>query len=658
MKALLLVFFFGLFAKPAFSVDSLSLLSPDKTIRLTVYTRPQLTYSVAKNGVLLMQKSSIDLQLAGRQVLSNDLRLSKALFTSSKETIVSPVPEKRREINNAYSQLSLQFRQPFAVQFRVYNDGVAYRFLTRFKDSITVLNEVAQFALSPGTEVLFANVCKRQDADQYHTSFESLYTTKAIDTLPTTMLAFSPVLVGMEKETKIAITESDLEDYPGMFITKDAGARLKGVFAPYPLEETVQQNGEFLQPVVSKRAAFLAKTKGTRSFPWRVLLIGEDKELPASDLVYRLASPSRIADVSWIRPGQCTDEWIIGINLFGVPFKAGINTATYKYYIDFAKQFGLERIMLDAGWSNYNNLFEVTPTLNMDSLLQYARQKGIDISLWTQSLTLDRQLDSALAQFQRWGVNFIMTDFMDRDDQKMVNFYHRVAKACAEHKIMVMFHGAYPPKGLNRTWPNVLTTEGVLGSEYNIWSSDPTPEHDVTLPFTRMLAGPMDYEPGILDNATKAQFRPIEKKVMSQGTRCHQLAMFVVYDSPLQVFSGNPSQGYQEPSFMQLLGSIPTTWDETIILEAKVADYIITARRKGSDWFVAGMTDWTGRSFTLPLPFLDNGRYEAVLCRDGSNADQAPSDYWLETSLVDKVARQKLTMAPGGGFLLRLRKQN
>ncbi len=466
------------------------------------------------------------------------------------------------------------------------------------------------------------------------------------------------MLVGTDKEVKIAITESDLEDYPGMFLAGTGDNSLRGSLAPYPLATRLTEGGEFSQVLVTKRASYIARTKGSRSLPWRVLMIAaEDKELPGNDLVYRLASPSKVADPSWVNPGKATDEWIIGINLFNVPFKAGVNTATYKYYIDFAKQFGFQRIMMDAGWSDYKDLLKVIPDISMDTLVTYAKSNGIKISMWTLCSTLDRQLDSALDQFNKWGVDFIMTDFMDRDDQPMVNFYSRVAKACAAHKIMIMFHGAYAPKGFNRTWPNAITREGVLGSEYNIWSEKPTPEHDVTLPFTRMLAGPFDYEPGILDNATKEQFKAINKKVMSQGTRCHQLAMFVVYDSPIQIFSGNPSQGMMEPAFMKLLGEIPTTWDATKILEAKVSDYIITARKKGNDWYIGGMTDWTLRDFVLPMDFLNDGVYEATLCADGVNANNYPSDYSIQEFTVDSKIPVNIKMAPGGGFVLRLSKK-
>ena len=654
--SILLIIFFNHFAA-VYAADSIVVHSPDKKVSVSVYYKDKITYTINYGEETILQPSLIDLVLENGQQLSDDLKLQKKSITSHNEKIISPVPEKRKVLINNYNELTLQFRQPFTILFRVYNDGVAYRIITRFKDSITIKNEVALFNFSSNKKVLLPIVEPRKDEDRFHTSFEELYHLRSIDSLSDSIIAYSPALVGAGNEIKIGITESDLEDYPGMFLGRTNSSSLQGVFAPYPLAEKMT-HGEFPQAVVTKRADFIAKVKGRRHLPWRVLMIAkEDKELPSNDLVYRLASPSKLKDVSWVHPGKGTDEWIIGINLFNIPFKSGINTASYKYYIDFAKRFGFQRIMMDAGWSNYKNLFDINPAINMDTLSAYAKSKNIKISMWTLCSTLDRQLDSALTQFNKWGVDFIMTDFMDRDDQKMVDFYTRIAKACAEHKIMIMFHGAYAPKGFNRTWPNAITREGVLGSEYNIWSDKPSPEHDVTLPFTRMLAGPMDYEPGLLDNATKGQFRPIDKKVMSQGTRSHQLAMFVVYDNPMQIFSGNPSQGLLEPEFMNLLGSIPTTWDETKILDARVSEYIITARKKDNDWYIGGMTDWTSREFTLPLDFLNDGSYDAELCMDGVNADSYASDYIIKKFIVRKGEPLKIKMAQGGGFVLRLVKK-
>ena len=656
MKILISGLFFFQFVNHLWAADSLAVSSPDKKIDVIVYYKNQLSYAIKYQGNTILLPSYIDLQLLNGKDLSDDLHVIKKSIRSFDGKIISPVPEKRTDIPDIYNELTLQFKEPFTLLLRVYNDGVAYRIVSRFKDSIFIKNEVAEFNFPPNKKVLLPLFQPRED-DPFITSFEELYQLKQIDSLTEKSMAFSPVLVGDSIDVKIAITESDLDDYPGMFLRGTNRNALQGVFAPYPLEEKFTK-GEFPQALVAKRADYIAKTPGSRNFPWRVLMIAaNDKELPSNDIVYRLAAPSKLNDVSWVHPGKCTDEWIIGINLFNVPFKSGVNTASYKYYIDFAKRFGFDRIMMDAGWSSYTNLFDINPAINMDSITAYARSKNIRISMWTLCSTLDKQLDSALDQFNKWGVDFIMTDFMDRDDQVMVNFYRRVAKACADHKIMIMFHGAYPPKGFNRTWPNAITRESVLGSEYNIWSDKPTPEHDVTLPFTRMLAGSLDYEPGILDNATKEQFRPIGQKVMSQGTRCHQLAMFVVYDSPLQIFSGNPSQGYLEPPFMELVGSLPTTWDETKILEAKVSDYIITARRKGNDWYIAGMTDWTAREFKLQLDFLNEGIYKAELCADGVNAATYPSDYLIRTFDLKKDQTLPIKMAPGGGFLIKLLKE-
>ena len=615
-----------------------------------------LKYRIVDNEKSILEPSEIDMILANNNSFSFNNSIKSHSIKKESHQIISTVPEKRKVIHDDYNVMSIGFRQPYKIEFRVYDDGVAYRFLTLFKDSVIIQNEVAAFHFPGIPSAYFPGIHKRSDADIFHTSFEELYPLREIDEIEITEIAYTPVLVVPQSNPKIAITESDLEDYPGMFLGGTGSSVLRGVFAQYPLEEKMTE-GEYPQSLVTKRADYIAKTKGTRSFPWRVLIIADqDKQLPSIDLVYRLAPPSRIGDASWVNPGKGTDEWIINVNLFDVPFKSGVNTASYKYYVDFAKRFGFNRIMMDAGWSDNSDLFKINPDINMDTLVEYAREKGIRISMWTLSHTLDRQLDRALDRFNKWGVDFIMTDFIDRDDQKTINFYYRIAKACADHHIMIMYHGAYPPKGFNRTYPNNVTREGVLGSEYNMGSDKASPPHDVTLPYTRMLAGSFDYEPGILNNATQKGFRPIEGIVMSQGTRCHQLAMFVVYDNPMQIFSGNPSQAWLEPKFMELLGSVPTTWDETIIIDGKVGEYIVTAREKGEKWFIGGMTDWTARDINIKFDFLDNGNYKTTICKDGVNADRYAADYILMVTPVKKNDVIKVHLAPGGGFLMRLEK--
>ncbi len=655
------LFFIGILCTPlhatSLMTDPLQACSPSSKICVKVWMEDSLKYSIAYDGKTILEPSVIDILLENDVSLSRNNRIRSLSIKNVKDQIFAPVPEKRKMVPDVYTELSIEFRQPFRVEFRVYDDGVAYRILTQFKDSITIKNEIAEFNFPGSPYAYFSQVQKKQDADIFHTSFEEEYPLRKLDSIPDDIIGYSPILVVPESGPRIAITESDLYDYPGMFLGGTGSSALKGVFAGYPREERTT-NELYSQIKVISREPFIAKTQGTRNFPWRVMIIAkEDKELPNNDIVYRLGAPSKITDTSWITPGNLTDEWIIGINLFNVPFRAGLNTASYKYYIEFAKRFGFDRIMMDAGWSDNNDLFTINPDINMDTLITYAREKGVGICMWTLAMTLDKQLEPALERFNKWGIDFIMTDFIDRDDQKAVIFYHRIAKACAEHKIMIMYHGAFPSKGFNRTWPNAVGREGVLGSEYNMWSDRVTPGHDVTLAFTRMLAGGFDYEPGLLNNATENGTRPVEGVVTSPGTRCHQLSMFVVYDSPMQIFSGNPSEGWREPEFMEFLGNLPTTWDETLILHAKVGEYIVSARKKGHDWFIGGMGDWTERDLTVKFDFLDDGNYAATICKDGLNADRYAADYVFEKDIPIKMNDElKIHLAPGGGFLIRLDK--
>jgi alpha-glucosidase len=656
IKKIVLFVFTALIVIKSFASEKLQIFSPDKTIRIEITADNKLLYSVFVDNKKILDSSLINMQLPDDISLSNNLKIKSTKTRSINEMIVAQVPVSRKNIPDVYNELIINFKNNFSVIFRAYNDGVAYRIATSFKDSVKIENETAQFNFTNVAHAYAPIIEKRQDEDVFHTSFEETYSYKLIDSLNDSDYMFNPVLVNTNN-IKVAITESDLDDYPGMFLKGNSSNTLTASFAAYPLEEKMVE-GDYPEMIVAKREDFIAKTKGTRNFPWRVLLIArKDKDLPVNDLVYRLAPPSKIEDASWIHPGKCTDEWIIDINLFNVLFRSGVNTASYKYYIDFAKRFGFDRIMMDAGWSNTKDLFDINPNINMDTIAAYAKQQGIKLSMWTLSMTLNRQLDSALKQFQKWGVDFIMTDFIDRDDQPTVNFYKRIAEACAKAHLMIMFHGAYPPKGFNRTYPNNITREGVLGSEYNAWSNKVTASHNCIIPFTRMLAGPLDYEPGLLDNATSKQFKPIWGKVMSQTTRCQQLAMFVVYDDPLPIFSGNPSQGYLEPKFMNLLGSIPAGWDTTIILDAKAGEYIITARRKNNDWYIGGMTDSSARDINIDLSFLNNGNYTATICKDGINADRNAMDYAIEEKTLTANDKLQIHLAPAGGFLIRLKKE-
>jgi alpha-glucosidase len=463
-----------------------------------------------------------------------------------------------------------------------------------------------------------------------------------------------PALIYNTEGPKIAITEADLEDYPGMYLKGSDGGNpcLYGKFPEYPLKEK-QTNDRTVE--VSKRAGYLAQTKGDRVYPWRVIVIAEkDADLIESDIVFRLGKPLQLKDTSWIKPGKVSWDWWNACNIYGVDFKSGINTKTYKYYVDFASENNIEYIILDEGWSDPSDLFKINPDVNMEELLRYAEKKNVGIILWCVWVTLDKQLQPALDMFEKWGIKGIKVDFMQRDDQKMVNYYHKIAIEAAKRHLLVDFHGAYKPAGLRRAYPNVLTREGVKGLEQSKWCGDVNPEHDLTIPFIRMLAGPMDYTPGAMNNAQKKYFRPVYYKPMSQGTRIHQLAMYVVYESPLQMLCDSPSNYKREPEMMKFLSRVPTVWDETKVLDAKVSDYVIVARKYKNEWYVGAMTDWTPRIFTIDFSFLEEGEYMAEMYSDGENASRYASDFKITFEKISQKDSLQIKLAPGGGWAARI----
>jgi alpha-glucosidase len=448
----------------------------------------------------------------------------------------------------------------------------------------------------------------------------------------------------------MAITESDLQDYPGLYLMASMNNpyQLLGFFPGYPIKEDQTSDRDIR---VVERANFLARTNGRRTFPWRVLVIAEDDgTLVESQMVYKLSQPQPDIDFSWVKPGKVAWDWWNANNIFGVDFKSGINTRTYKYYIDFAASYGIEYIILDEGWYELGNLTAINSNIDMEELMAYAEEKNVGIILWVVWKTLWDHMDVALNQFEQWGVKGIKVDFMQRDDQWMVNCYWKIAEEAAKHHLIVDFHGSYKPAGLHRTWPNVLTREGVRGLEWSKWSDGASPENALTIPFIRMLAGPVDYTPGAMINATKDQFKPVFDKPMSQGTRCHQLAMYMVFESPLQMLADSPSHYYNEPECMEFLKQVPTTWDETVVLEARVSDYLIVARRSGNNWYLGGMTDWNERDFVIDLSFLEDGSYHVEIWKDGLNADRYAQDY--DTGKINLTSHDSLPihMAPGGGF--------
>ena len=465
-------------------------------------------------------------------------------------------------------------------------------------------------------------------------------------------LASLPAVIEAPEGVKIAIAESDVVDYPGLWLVGQSGKGLSATFPPYPLQEELKGDRDFK---VVKGATYIAVTKGKRTYPWRILGITEkDGDLLTSPLVYLLARPSELLDTSWIRPGKVAWDWWNANNVNGVPFKSGVNTDTYKYYIDFASRYGLEYVVLDEGWYPLGDLLHVVPAVDMEVLTAYAREKKVGLVLWVVWKTLADQLEQALDKFEKWGIKGIKVDFMQRDDQPVIGFYHKVCREAAKRKMLVDFHGAIRPALMTRTWPNLISTEGVRGLEQMKWGEDANPEHDVTLPFTRMFLGPMDYTPGAMRNASKRSFAHIFEQPMSLGTRCHQLGMYVVYESPLQMLADTPSAYLREPEMMEFLGPVPTVWDETRVLDAGIADYVLVARRSGREWYVGALTDWTARELDLDLSFLPAGSFRMSSYEDGINADRYGSDYRKTTADVSREGRLKIKLAPGGGFAARL----
>lgn len=623
----------------------LSLQSPDGRTEVTVKTAERLAFSVSVDGRPVLIDSTVSLRIDGR-----DLGASPTLESTHRQTVdreIEPVVrQKAARIREHYNGLQLAMQGGWGVTFRAYDEGVAYRFETALAaPEITVDGEQSQLNFAGDYTVYYPK------EDSFFSHNEREFVPLKLSEIDSKTIASLPAVVEAG-DVKIAIADSDVEDYPGMWLRGDGGARLVTIFPPYPLEQKLTGDRDYR---VTKAADYIAKTRGTRTFPWRVLGIArQDGQLITNPLVWLLASPSRIEDPSWIRPGKVAWDWYNANNVFGVDFKSGINTQTYKYYIDFASRYGIEYIILDEGWYKLGDLLSVVPSMNIPELVEYGRQKHVGIILWVVWKTLDDQLDAAMTQFEKWGVKGIKVDFMQRDDQQVIDYYYRICREAAKRKMLVDFHGAIRPATMTRTWPNLISTEGVRGLEQYKWSTLTNPEHDLTIPFTRMFMGPMDYTPGAMRNAQKANFAAIFQRPMSLGTRCHQLAMYAVYESPLQMLADSPSQYLRDPEVMEFLGPVPSVWDETRVLQAKIGDYLVVARRSGSDWYVGAMTDWTPRDLEIDLSFLPAGSYQMTAFEDGVNANRYASDYRKTDRAVDSATHLTLHLAPGGGWAARI----
>lgn len=632
-------------AVPAISQQEYELHSPDGRVELKVHASNRLTYDVLLKGKPLLENSELSINV-DHTILGVNPRVVSKQEKSTDEILEPVVRQKFAKIRNNFRELRLQLQDGLTVTFRAYNEGAAYRLETSLPgQQVHIYDEQAVFR--------FAG-----DHTVYYPSEESFFSHNERKYLPQTMsqiapasLATLPAVVDVDG-VKVAIAESDVEDYPGLWLRGTGGSALAATFPAYPLKEQLERDRDFK---VVETADYIAATRGTRTFPWRVIGIAErDGDLITNQLVWLLEKPSQLTDTSWIKPGKVAWDWWNANNAYGVDFKAGINTQTYKYYIDFASKYGIPYIILDEGWYKLGNLLDVVPEVNIPEIVEYGRQKHVDVILWVVWKTLDDQLEPALDQFQKWGVKGIKVDFMQRSDQKLINYYHKVSAETAKRHMLVDFHGDQKPATMTRTWPNLISAEGVRGLEWDKWSAETDPVHDVTLPFTRMFLGPMDFTPGAMLNAQKASFAPVFMRPMSLGTRCHQLAMYVVYESPLQMLSDSPSNYLREPQVMEFLGPVPSVWDETKVLDGKIAEYVVVARRSGSDWYVGAMTNWTPRELNIDLSFLPPGIYSMEAYEDGINADRNGSDYRQTKMQVDRTKKLKLTLAPGGGWAARI----
>ncbi len=646
--------------------ESWSLASPDGELSLTLQIKRRmepypagnrLYYSLSYKGTSLLLDSPTAIELKNMEQWSSHFKVLKTTKSSQNQKWTR-VWGKRKQVVDSYNQIIVECAELDAPQrkihycFRLYNDGLAFRYVLPEQDRLKEFklgNESTEFHFPANLPVWAANY------NGFVSHQEAEFNRSTLNQLSSTEVYGCPMLIKGES-VWMAITEANLQDWAGMYLTCKAGSRntLVTVLSPRPDEPDV-----------------LVKSKTPRSSPWRVLMIGDTPgALIESDIIDNLNEPCEIKDTSWIQPGRCAwDRWWSNDYAPEVAFPVGMNNATMKYFIDFAAEMGWEYQLVDWHWygppfnENWQTNWQVdilhsTKDINIPELVQYARAKNVKLLLWLAWEHADKQMNEAFALYEKWGVSGVKIDFMQRDDQDMVHFYERVVKKAAEHHLTVDFHGAYKPTGECRTWPNLLTREGVMGNEYNKWSSRITPEHCVTLPFTRMLAGPMDFTPGGFRQKMPRHFPPAGGDKPSpyvMGTRCFQLAMMIIYESPLQVLCDSPYNYRSSPAGLDFLKIVPVTWDDTAVLAGQPGDFIAMARRSGKDWYIGCMTDTTARDIELSLNFLDQGRYNAEIWQDAFECQDYPDR--LMKGIQEVTAKDKIVakLSAAGGFVMVLR---
>jgi alpha-glucosidase len=634
---------------------SLEVKSPGSSIVLKLESGAKMFWSVQHKGRQIIEPSAISLSLQSGEVLGDNAKISTPKIEKVNNSFKA-INYRKAVVSDVCTQITLNCKGNYGIIFRVYDDAVAYRFFTKLPGEIFIKYEEANFNFTEDHKAFIPIQWDYRDGKNFNSSFEALYREINLSKFPKDSLAFLPVLVDAGQNIKVEVLEADLENYPGMYLDlNETGKGFKGVYAPYPLETYVKG----INIIPTRRADYIARTDGTRSFPWRAVVISEqDKDLLNCDIVQKLASPCRIADISWIKAGQVSWDWWNGMNISHVGFRAGMNTASYKYFIDFASDYMIPYIILDGGWNARGDLTKARPEINLEELVEYGNQKNVGLIVWASWQDILAQKEKAFPFYSKTGIKGMKIDFIDRDDQVAVASTYEIAKLAAEYKLLVDYHGVFKPTGLQRTYPNVVGYEGVKGMENVKWADENVPRYDVTLPFIRNLAGPMDYTPGAMRNSNQANFRAINSNPMSKGTRVHQLAMYVVFEVPLQMLSDNPTIYMREQECTDFITKVPTTFDETVPLDGKVAEYVAVARRKGDNWFVGVMTNWSPRELTIDFSFLDDGNYRAEVFSDGINSNRDATDYKKEVVNIKKGDKLTVKLMNGGGWAARLEKIN
>lgn len=626
------------------SAQTYEVSSPNNQLKATVQTDNGLSFSVILNGTEVISNTAIGLDIEDYGLLGSKSKVKSVDRKSVNESLIPVVQLKSSSISNNYNELIITYKDGNGVTFRAFDDGLAYKFFTNIIKDIQINDEQFDLSFTKPTISYFPQ------EESLISHYERTYKLTNPDTLNSEDFCSLPVLF-QTNDINVLLTETDLYDYPGLFMKGTNSNGLASKFAPYVLEAKPDPERTDRNQVLTS-ASYIAKTTGKREYPWRVMVLtSDDADLVNSQLTYTLSRENESTDTDWIKPGKVAWDWYNANNIYNVDFEAGINTETYKYYIDFAAKYGLEYVILDEGWSKTTtNIREFNPDIDVNELIAYGKEKNVGIILWLLWGPLDNDLE-ALKLYKDWGVKGIKVDFMQRADQYMVNYYERVAKAAYKNHLLVDYHGAYKPAGLRRKYPNVISYEGVRGNETNKWDNIVTPEHNLLLPFIRMVAGPMDYTPGAMSNGTELNHVISFYRPMALGTRSHEMAMYVVFESPLQMLCDSPTEYYKEPKLTELISKVPTVWDESRVLEAKVGDYIVMARRKGTTWYLGAMTDWTAREFEVDLSFLGDGNYSYSSLQDGPNAHRHAEDYVYKSEKINANKKLSLKLASGGGYL-------